>query len=161
MSTMTASALIADLPTHELFAVYGALQAELKRRDITSSTNIIEGVGEHIGLGMYGGQLIRTSAAGMVLTTPSGTRIQMRTRTSGGPDYRRSFPVDPSGYFEFHVFLVIDPETFRPVLARRVGRARVLELLRRERRLSLAHVRDEGEDVLAEAVAAWEFAGRF
>lgn len=159
MNTKTASELLAELTTHELFAVYGALQGELKRRDITRTANIIDGVGEHLGLGMYGGHLTRTAAAGMVLTTPSGTRIQVRTRTSGGPDSRRSFPVDPSGYFDFHVFLVLDPETFRPVLARCVGRERVLELLRRERRLSVAHIRDEGEDVLAAAEEAWQFAG--
>lgn len=159
MSTQTAAALLATLSTHELFAVHGALQAELKRRDITHTANIIDGIGEHLGLGMYGGHLTRTTAAGMVLTDPDGNRIQVRTRTAGGPDSRRSFPVDPSGYFEFHVFLVIEPDTFKPVLARRVGRERVLELLRRERRLSVAHIRTEGEDVLGAAVESWVRAG--
>jgi hypothetical protein len=159
MSTRTATDLLANLTTHELFAVHGALQEELKRRDITQTTNIIEGVGEHLGLGMYGGHLSRNASVGMILTDPNGTRIQVRTRTAGGPDFRRSLPVDPSGYFDFHVFLLIEPDTFRPVMARRVSRERVKELLTSEKRLSVATVRHEGDDVLAEAVVAWQYAG--
>lgn len=159
MTTTRPASLLATLNTHDLLAVHGALQAELKRRDITHTTNIIEGVGEHLGLGMYGGQLTRDNTVGMILTDPNGTRIQVRTRTAGGPDFRRSLPVDPSGYFDFHVFLLINPDTFKPVMARRVSRERVKQLLTSEKRLSVASVRHEGDDVLALAVESWWYAG--
>jgi hypothetical protein len=159
MSTRTATDLLANLTTHELFAVHGALQEELKRREITRTANIVQGIGEYLGNGMYGGTRFHTAANGMVLTDPQGRRFQIKARTAGGPDHRRSFPVDPSGHFDFHVFLMLKPETFQPVMARCLTRERVRELLKSEKRLSLATVRKEGDDVLAEAVESWQFAG--
>lgn len=158
MGAMTKPVLpaVAALSVHDLFSAHGEVLAELKARGVIRTRGVVGEVGEYLAAGMYTGSLAAPVTAGYDLIDHSGRQIQVKTRSFDGDPSSRRFNGLGDGGHDAVLFLVLDPTTFRPSLAREVTASRVGELLlSKPGGLRYPHIEDEGLDLLDRALAAY------
>lgn len=155
---MTESVLpaAAELSVHDLFRAHGEVLAELRSRGVIRTRGVVGEVGEYLAAGMYTGSLAAPVNAGYDLVDQAGRQIQVKTRSFDGDLSSRRFNGLGDGGHDVVLFLVLDPTTFEPSLAREVTAARVDDLLlARPGGLRFPHIKDEGFNLLDRALEAY------
>ena len=142
----------------ELIIINRLTLAELKRRHVIRSGNLVGDFGEYLAAAMYGVVLSRKGKAGFDLIDKGGRRVQVKTRAADDKLSGRKYNgVGKEGY-DVCLFLCVEMTSFRPHLAREVHVSRLAQLVDSDGAVTYSKIKDEGIDFLGAAVAAYEAA---
>jgi hypothetical protein len=139
-----------------LLAELGTITAELKRRGLGRTDQVVGELGERLALEVYGGVLEPPSAPDIDLVDDAGRRIQVKARELPAGE-RRMFQFS-SMNFDIAVCIRFDRETFRLDWAREIAVEEFAEIHAAHKagpRLSGARAARAGIDVTEQFRAAW------
>lgn len=154
------AAHVAALTNHELLAMHIAVQDELKHRGIIRTAGTTGEVGEHLGLRMYGGNLVPTVTKARDLIDPGGRRLQIKTRVKNRSLGQLKVTFKSIDGFDACLVLLLDPRNLEPLMAREVDQKDIAVLWNRTQHLHVSSFRASGIDVSARAEEAWAALGR-
>ena len=152
---------LSALTVRELLGLDAAIITELARRNLVSTRDKpIGGISERIVHRARGGTLEPNSTKSHDVTTPTGSRIQVKAMGERAAGNGAKFSPFRSFDFDTAIFLVFNGPTFNLVIAREVASAEVASLGRYSqhtngRQPTLSQVSKAGEDVLAEMTLAY------